>query len=105
VIGWPACASPLADDRRGSGPSRSAPCFVDARRGPAWTNAGTSREERAPKHRADNGFRAVPTHPELEMALTPAEVASPLARRPYDLRHAAVSTWLNAGLTATQVAE
>lgn len=25
-------------------------------------------------------------------ALTPAEVASPLARRPYDLRHAAVST-------------
>lgn len=28
---------------------------------------------------------------------------SPLARRPYDLRHAAVSTWLNA--PATQVAE
>ena len=31
--------------------------------------------------------------------------ASPLARRPYDLRHAAVSTWLNAGVPATQVAE
>jgi integrase len=30
--------------------------------------------------------------------LTPAEVASPLAGRPYDLRHAAVSTWLNAGV-------
>jgi hypothetical protein len=28
-----------------------------------------------------------------------------LARRPYDLRHAAVSTWLNAGVPATQVAE
>jgi integrase len=27
-----------------------------------------------------------------------------LARRPYDLRHAAVSTWLNAGVPATQVA-
>ena len=25
--------------------------------------------------------------------------------RPYDLRHAAVSTWLNAGVPSTQVAE
>lgn len=33
------------------------------------------------------------------------ECASPLARRPYHLRHAAVSTWLNAGVPATQVAE
>ncbi len=33
-----------------------------------------------------------------QAALTPAEAASPLARRPYDLRHAAVSTWLNAGV-------
>ncbi|HVQ91511.1 MAG TPA: tyrosine-type recombinase/integrase [Mycobacteriales bacterium] len=38
-------------------------------------------------------------------ALTPEEQASPLAARPYDLRHAAVSTWLNAGVPATQVAE
>lgn len=38
-------------------------------------------------------------------ALTPEELASPLARRPYDLRHAAVSTWLNAGVPSTQVAE
>lgn len=38
-------------------------------------------------------------------ALTPAEAASPLARRPYDLRHAAVSRWLNAGVSPTQVAE
>jgi integrase len=37
--------------------------------------------------------------------LTPDEQASPLAARPYDLRHAAVSTWLNAGVPATQVAE
>lgn len=29
----------------------------------------------------------------------------PLAKRPYDLRHACVSTWLNAGVPATQVAE
>ena len=38
-------------------------------------------------------------------ALTVAEAASPLAGRPYDLRHAAVSTWLNAGVPSTQVAE
>jgi integrase len=38
-------------------------------------------------------------------ALTKAEAASPLARRPYDLRHACVSLWLNAGVPATQVAE
>jgi integrase len=40
-----------------------------------------------------------------EAALSAEEYASPLARRPYDLRHAAVSTWLNAGVPATQVAE
>ena len=38
-------------------------------------------------------------------ALTPAEYASPLARRPYDLRHACLSTWLNGGVPPTQVAE
>lgn len=30
--------------------------------------------------------------------------ASPLAKRPYDLRHAAVSTWLKAGVEVTRVA-
>ncbi len=40
-----------------------------------------------------------------EATLTPAQLRSPLARRPYDLRHAAVSLWLNAGVPATQVAE
>ena len=37
-------------------------------------------------------------------ALTPAQHASPLARRPYDLRHAGVSLALNAGVPATEVA-
>lgn len=37
-------------------------------------------------------------------ALTPRQHRSPLAHRPYDLRHAAVSLWLNAGVPATQVA-
>jgi integrase len=39
-----------------------------------------------------------------EIVLTPAQVASPLAGRPYDLRHAAVSLWLNCGVPATEVA-
>lgn len=37
-------------------------------------------------------------------ALTSEEAASPLARRHYDLRHAAVSTWLNGGVPAPQIA-
>jgi integrase len=35
----------------------------------------------------------------------PSPATPPLALRPYDLRHAAVSTWLNAGVPSTQVAE
>ncbi|MCX5612189.1 site-specific integrase [Streptomyces sp. NBC_00047] len=38
------------------------------------------------------------------LALPPAAVASPLAHRPYDLRHSALSTWLNAGVDPTEVA-
>jgi integrase len=39
------------------------------------------------------------------LALAPAQVASPLAGRPYDLRHAAVSLWLAAGVPPPRVAE
>ncbi len=114
--------------------------------GSAWTDSGTSREERALKHRAAKETRPTPMCPRLAeilrrhldrfgtdsegrlfwfpglaqidsgdyseiwrktraAALTPAQVASPLAARPYDLRHACVSLWLNAGVPATQVAE
>jgi integrase len=38
-------------------------------------------------------------------ALTTAEHESPLARRPYDLRHACLSTRHNGGVYPTQVAE
>ena len=38
-------------------------------------------------------------------ALSPEFEASPLAKRPYDLRHACLSTWLNAGVPPAQVAE
>ncbi|MEO3875318.1 tyrosine-type recombinase/integrase [Nonomuraea sp. B12E4] len=40
-----------------------------------------------------------------KLAFTPAQIASSLAARPYDLRHAAVSLWLNAGVPAVEVAK
>lgn len=40
-----------------------------------------------------------------EDTFAPEVAASPLARTPYDLRHAAVSTWLNGGVPPTEVAE
>ncbi|GGV00690.1 tyrosine-type recombinase/integrase [Streptomyces spectabilis] len=39
-----------------------------------------------------------------ELALTPHQVSSVLAFRPYDLRHAGVSQWLNSGVPAPEVA-
>jgi integrase len=116
-----------------------------SRAGTAWTDHGTSRQERGLKHRADNETRTIPIPPELvkllrahirrygttpdgrvfqttrggiiqdsaysavwaearKQALTEAQYRSPLGRRPYDLRHAAVSLWLNSGVPATEVA-
>ncbi len=39
-----------------------------------------------------------------KQALTEVQRRSPLGRRPYDPRHAAVSLWLNSGVPATEVA-
>jgi integrase len=116
-----------------------------SRAGTAWTDHGTSRQERGLKHRADNETRTIPIPLELvkllrahikkygttpdgrifqttrggiiqdsaysavwaearQAALTEAQYRSPLGRRPYDLRHAAVSLWLNSGVPATEVA-
>ncbi|MET8558724.1 tyrosine-type recombinase/integrase [Streptomyces sp. NPDC004959] len=38
------------------------------------------------------------------LALPPDRVASPLAGRPYDLRHACITRWLNAGVPVAEVA-
>ncbi len=38
-------------------------------------------------------------------AFTPEVAATPLAKRPYDLRHACVSNWLNAGVEPPRVAK
>jgi len=51
----------------------------------------------------DSGYNEVWTEAR-QKALTPAQYRSPLGRRPYDLRHAAVSLWLNSGVPATEVA-
>ena len=116
-----------------------------SRAGTAWTDHGTSRQERGLKHRAASETRTIPVPPELvrllrahikkygttpdgrvfqtsrggliqdsaysavwaearQAALTEAQYRSPLGRRPYDLRHAAVSLWLNSGGPATEVA-
>ncbi|MEV8509207.1 hypothetical protein AB0368_30830 [Actinoplanes sp. NPDC051475] len=44
-------------------------------------------------------------HHARKAAFTPEEAASPLLDVPYSLRHACVSTWLNAGVSPVQVAE
>lgn len=43
--------------------------------------------------------------PEEQGGFCPEEYESPLARRPYDLRHAAAFTWVAAGVPSTQCAE
>ncbi|MFD1938307.1 MULTISPECIES: hypothetical protein [Nonomuraea] len=40
-----------------------------------------------------------------DLRLHSHQVVAPLAGRPYDLRHAAVSLWLNAGVHAPEAAE
>ena len=111
----------------------------------AWTNGGTSHEQRGLKHRPDGAIRMVPVPPVLAamlrahstaygtapdgrlfrgtrggplsgsvygrawhsartLALGPELAASGLARRPYDLRHAALSLRLNAGGDPAQIA-
>ena len=49
------------------------------------------------------GFRN-PTGSRPTSRLSSPQQRSPLGRRPYDLRHAAVSLWLNSGVAATEVA-
>lgn len=44
-------------------------------------------------------------HESRAEAFTTQEASSPLLDVPYALRHAAVSTWLNAGVAPAQVAE
>jgi integrase len=47
----------------------------------------------------------VPGAEAREATFTEEVAVSPLAKTPYDLRHATVSTWLNGGVPPTTVAE
>src|ERR1022692_1723026 len=67
--------------------------------GGEWTDDG-SRQELRPTITNRRAWIRAP-----QDLLTLDEQASPLARRPYDLRHACLSTWLNGGVAPTQVAE
>ena len=52
-----------------------------------------------------DGDRPGPEVVQRAAALSPDEYASPFPRWPDDLRHVAVSTWLNGGVPAAQVAQ
>lgn len=56
------------------------------------------------RHRRCGGYSIAPGSNRRPAAFTQQEAASLLARHPYDLRHAAVSTWLNAGVGPARVA-
>jgi integrase len=58
--------------------------------------------------RQQAGWSAIPPIPGQlpgRWPRVPEQVASPLSARPYDLRHAAVSLWLNGGVAVTEVAD
>ena len=71
---------------------------------------GTSPDGRLFRSRHHNRPLSESTYSQVwrrarKQALPPAEFVTPLARRPYDLRHACVTTWLNAGVDPAQVSE
>jgi integrase len=73
------------------------------------TDSGHNRGQRPLKQRARGELPTMTIgrmwRRARQAAFMPEVAASPLARTPYDLRHAAVSTWLNGGVPATTVAE
>jgi integrase len=98
--------------QRERGESRTAPCPPELT---ALIHAHIAEFGTAPDGRIFVGER---NHAELpkptivrtwklarEETFTEEVAASLLAKRPYDLRHAAVSTWLNGGVPPTDVAE
>lgn len=116
VAGGPAAAgegqcSRAEDDRRGAGGDEE--CGADP--APAGAVApGACRGVRLDGRRAVVPERvrnvvAVSSYSRVwkrarELALLPGQVTSVMAARPYDLRHAGVSQWLNSGVPAPEVA-
>jgi integrase len=76
--------------------------------GTTWTGHGATPDGRIFQTARggillDSGCNEVRTEARKQ-ALPSVQQRSPLGRRPYDLRHAAVSLWLNSGVPATEVA-
>jgi hypothetical protein len=61
---------------------------------------GERNGEELPRNTINKAWRRA-----RDEVFTPEVQASPLAATPYDLRHAAVSTWLNGGIPPADVAE
>ena len=100
-----------AHGERGSTPGQPRkPAACHSR--PNWSPSSGPISPPSASHRDGRMFASDPGHPVAStavsdvwaeartLALTPAQFASPLAGRPYDLRHAAVSLWLAAGVPA-----
>jgi integrase len=83
------------------------PVLPPAQAGSPFTAVGTAADGRLFRT-ATGGMIYDHTHTwaaARTLGLTPEQVASPLAARPYDLRHGAVSLWLNGGVAVTEVAD
>lgn len=97
--------------QRARGESRTVPCPPELT---AHLHSHIRQYGTAPDGRLFTGERNTGELPKLtitrawkrarQAAFTPEVAAGPLARTPYDLRHAAVSTWLSGGVPATTVA-
>jgi hypothetical protein len=83
-------------------PAGASSCFVSTWEGRNWAGGSAFSDATWWPHPGQHLCRDL-RRPGL-IAFTPEQAASPLARRPYDLRHAAISPWLNAGVPATEVA-
>ena len=86
---WPRCRpNPAGRPSRSSPPAPASAC-------PAARQALLAHEKNG------TATRIKGSRPGIADTWTPA---APLGRRPHDLRHAAVSVWLNSGVPATEVA-
>ena len=72
--------------------------------GDQWHHAGREAVPRRPRRHAQRVGLRPRWHAARRAALGPDLAATALARRPYDLRHAALSLWLNASGTPAEVA-
>lgn len=79
--------------------------------GKEWTDDGAVHEAHSLERRAATATRPVPIPPQFarilrarKYVLTRAELASGLAKRPYDLRHTEISFWLYSGVDPAECA-